>query len=93
VTVSLIDLTGSASGRWDAPTGPPSAGAATVDVLVDSPGGWVAEVAVPGRLGGRFRPVGTRAASHREGTAVRLTVPLRDGWAIVRLARRPPART
>jgi dextranase len=87
VAVSLIDLTGSASGRWDEPTGPSSAGAATVDVLVDSPGGWVAEVAVPGRLGGRFRPARTRPAGHREGTAVRLTVPLRDGWAIVRLAR------
>jgi dextranase len=91
VAVSLVDLTGSISGRWDSPTGPPSAGAATVDVLVDSPGGWVAEVAVPGRLGGRFGAVRTRAASHREGTAVRLTVPLGDGWAIVRLARRPGA--
>ena len=92
VAVSLIDLTGSAAGRWDEPTGPPSTGAATVDVLLDSPGGWAAEVAVPGRLGGRFRPVGTRPASHREGTAVRLTVPLRDGWAIVRLARRQQTR-
>jgi dextranase len=89
VAVSFIDLTGSAAGRWDEPAGPPSAGAATVDVLVDSPGDWAAEVAVPGRLGGRFGPVRTRPASHREGTAVRLTVPLRDGWAIVRLARRP----
>ena len=88
VAVSLIDLTGSACGRWDSPTGPPSAGAATMDVLVDSPGDWVAEVAVPGRLGGRFRPARTRPARHREGTALRLTVPLRGGWAIVRLARR-----
>jgi dextranase len=91
VAVSLVDLTGSTSGRWDSPTGPSSASAATVDVLVDSPGGWVAEVAVPGRLGGRFRPVGSRAASHREGTAVRFTVPLNHGWAIVRLTRRPGA--
>ena len=30
LAVSLVDLTGSTSGRWDSPTGPPSAGAASL---------------------------------------------------------------
>jgi hypothetical protein len=88
VAVSLIDLSGSPQGRWDEPTGPPSAGDVTVDVLVDRPGDWTADVAALGRSGGRFRPVATERVSHREGTALRFTVPLGDGWAVARLRRR-----
>jgi dextranase len=87
VAVSLIDLTGSAAGRWDEPSGQRSAGPASVDVLVDQPGGWTAEVAVLGAGGGRFQPVSTSPAGHREGRALRFTVPLGDGWAIARLRR------
>jgi dextranase len=87
IAVSLIDLTGSAAGRWDEPSGPGSAGEVTLDVLVDQPRGWTAEVAVLGSPGGRFQPVSTALAGHREGTALRFTVPLGDGWAIARLRR------
>ena len=48
VAVSLIDLTGSAAGRWNEPSARGSAGPATVDVLVDQPGHWTADVAVLG---------------------------------------------
>jgi dextranase len=89
VAVSLIDLTGSAAGRWNEPAGQGSAGPATVDVLVDQPGGWTAEIAVLGSSGGRFQPVSTAPVVHREGTALRFTVPLGDGWAIARLRRAP----
>jgi dextranase len=87
VAVSLIDLTGSAAGRWDEPSGRGSAGQATVDVLVDQPDGWTAEIATLGSSGGRFHPVGTTPTAHREGTALRFGVPLGDGWAIARLRR------
>jgi dextranase len=87
IAVSLIDLTGSASGRWDQPSGPGAADPAIVDVLVDQPRGWTAEIAVLGRSGGRFHSVSTSLAGHREGTALRFTVPLGDGWAIARLRR------
>ena len=88
VAVSLLDLSGSRQGRWDEPTGPPSAREVTVDVLVDRPGDWTADVAVLGRSGGRFAPVATGRAGHREGTALRFTAPLGDGWAVARLRRR-----
>lgn len=88
VVVSLIDLTGSLAGRWDQPTGPPSAGMATVDVLVDQPDRWAAEVAVLGQSGGRRQPAQAALVDHREGTALRLTVSLETGWAVVRVVRR-----
>ena len=88
VAVSLLDLSGSQQGRWDEPTGPSSAGEVTVDVLVDRAGDWTADVAVLGRSGGRFAPAAAGRVSHREGTALRFTVPLGDGWAVARLRRR-----
>jgi dextranase len=87
VAVSLLDLTGSRHGRWDEPTQRATAAQVTVDILVDQPDGWTAAVATLDRHGGRFHPVSTSLAGHREGIALRLLVPLGDGWAVVRLRR------
>jgi dextranase len=91
VAVSLLDLTGSSQGRWDEPTRPMTVGQVIIDILVDREDGWSADVATLGRCGGRFTPAATNRATHREGVALRLSVPLGDGWAVVRLLRRPPA--
>jgi dextranase len=87
IAVSLLDLTGSARGRWDEPASPPVGGLVTLEVVVDDPGGWRADVAAVGRAGGRFTPVHAETTGHREGVALRMEVPLDGGWAVVRLRR------
>lgn len=87
VAVSVLDLTGSARGRWDEPSGPPMIGSVTLDVLVDNAAGWRADVAAVGEAGGRFRPAPAEMTDHREGHALRVTVPMGDGWSVARFSR------
>jgi dextranase len=85
VVVSLMDLSGSANGSWSEGTGPGSCKAARVSVLIDEPQRWRADAAVLGRDGGRFAPIVTETASHREGRALSCEVPLVEGWSVLRL--------
>jgi dextranase len=88
VTVSVLDLTGSPVGSWQAPTRPGRCRRATVTVLLAEPGQWTAEAAVLGRGDDRFTPVAIEQRAHREGTAVEIDLPVADGWSVLRLSRR-----
>lgn len=87
VAVSLVDLTGSASGSWSAPTAAGSLSVAKVQLLVPRPDDWAAEAAVLGAGADRFAPLDARIVPHREGRAVEVDVPLVDGWSVLRLRR------
>jgi dextranase len=89
IAVSLIDLTGSADGSWAAATGPGRCTEAHISALVDEPEWWGADAAVLGDGRAGFCPLRTAVGSHREGRAVRCTVPIVAGWSMVRLERRP----
>ena len=87
VIVSLIDLTGSADGSWKNGTEQGRCPGATATVLVDSPERWVVEVAVLGLDDGRFAPFEYDVVTHREGRALFVSLPLVDGWSVLRLRR------
>jgi dextranase len=89
LAVSILDLSGSAAGRWDQPSGPPSVPSATVTALLPDPAAWTAEVAAVGRHDGRFHRAAISMAGHREGQALRIEVPLDGGWAVARFKKTP----
>ncbi|HTW98173.1 MAG TPA: glycoside hydrolase family 66 protein, partial [Acidimicrobiales bacterium] len=82
--VACLDLTGS-SGSWQEPTWRGTVRQARVELLVERPERCHAEVAALGSGGGRFAPVELVPASHREGRAVAISMPLGDGWAVARI--------
>jgi len=84
VTVGVIDLTGSANGRWSEATGPGRVSSVTVRVLLDHPERWNADAAVLGD-GDRFGPVPSRTIVHRQGRALEIELPLAGGWSVLRL--------
>jgi hypothetical protein len=90
VTVGILDLTGSAEGRWSEPTANPSVSSVTVRVLVDHPDSWCADRAVLGADGDRFVPLPVREVPHRQGRAFEVELPLVAGWSVLRLQRRGP---
>lgn len=83
--ISLIDLSGSASGSWTRRTKRSKRRDAKVRLLVANPERCRAEVAVLGRSGGRFRRVALAQTSHREGRAVEAVIPIAEGWSVLRL--------
>ena len=87
VAVSVLDLTGSAHGSWSEPTAPGRCRSARVRLLLPAPDTWHASVATLGRHGDRFVPATLTPASHREGRAVEVEVPVESGWSVLRLTR------
>jgi hypothetical protein len=87
VAVSVLDLTGSAHGSWAEPTAPGRCRSARVRLLLPAPDTWHASVATLGRHGDRFVPATLTPASHREGRAVEVEVPVESGWSVLRLTR------
>jgi len=85
VVVSVLDLSGSEDGSWASLTSAGTCSQAEVQILVDSPDKWVGEVAVLGRDEGRFTSLPLSATSLREGSGVACTVPLVEGWSVLRL--------
>lgn len=85
IVVSLLDLSGSAAGSWSQGTAAGRCTHAEVRALVPSPERWQAHAAVLGRGGGRFEPLDTELGEHREGRALCCTVPIVDGWSVLRL--------
>jgi dextranase len=84
VVVSLIDLSGATEGSWRHTSRAGSCQEATVTVLVERPEIWRASAAAVGVGEGRFAPIEVRDIAHREGRALECSVPLGDGWSVVR---------
>lgn len=85
ITVGVLDLTGSESGRWSDPTGPSGVDRVTVRVHVGDPERWRVEVATLGVARSEFLPVAAREVSHRWGRGLEFELPLNGGWAVARL--------
>jgi dextranase len=84
VVVSLLDLTGSRDGSWRSGTAHGAVHEVVVSVLVDVPERWRVQAAVLGQEDGRFAPFESTHVEHREGRALSCTVPIHDGWSVVR---------
>jgi dextranase len=87
IAVSVLDLSGSENGSWSEPARRGRCSSVSAQVLLDAPQHWRADVAVLGRNGGRFVPVGFSVVSHREGLAAQVEVPVKAGWSVLRLLR------
>lgn len=84
VVVGVIDLSGAPEGSWRHTSSAGNCREAVITVLVDSPEMWSAEAAVLGADGDRFIAVEAHEVVHREGRALTCTVPVVDGWSVVR---------
>lgn len=87
IAVGVLDLTGSANGRWTEPTSRGAVSSVTAKILVDHPGDWHVEVAVLGSHDDRFTPMASIEVDHRQGRALQVELPLVDGWSVLRLRR------
>ena len=85
VAVGVVDLTGSASGRWSDPTEMGKSAGVVVRVLVDDPSKWRVEAAVLGASDERFLSIPAREVAHRQGRALEVELPLVGGWSVLRL--------
>lgn len=88
IAVAIVDLSGSANGRWSEPTSPGRCRAVVGRLLLDRPELWSAEVAVLGQDGDHFVPVPLKVVDHREGLAAQVEVPVVAGWSVLRMRRR-----
>ncbi|MCU1489115.1 MAG: hypothetical protein JWM85_520 [Acidimicrobiaceae bacterium] len=88
VSVGVLDLTGSAAGRWSEPTSAGRVRQVTVRVLVGQPQGWTAAAAVLGADDEHFVERPTSEVPHRWGRALEVQVPVVDGWSVLRLLRK-----
>jgi dextranase len=89
VAISVVDLSGSARGLWSEPTEPGRCSSVRVRLLLDDPERWQAAAAVLGRSDGRFTSLPFAVVDHREGLAAQLELPIKAGWSVVRMTRRP----
>jgi dextranase len=87
ISVSVVDLTGSESAKWSDPTSRGRVEVVTVDVLVNVNDRWQVDAAILGAHGGRFASVEAEEISHRQGPALRVRLPLVEGWSVLRLKR------
>lgn len=87
IGVSVVDLTGSESAQWSAPTSRGRVEFVTVDVLVDVALVWHVDAAILGTKGGRFSAMEAEEVPHRQGRALRVRLPLVEGWSVLRLRR------
>jgi dextranase len=87
ISVSVVDLTGSEGAKWSDPTGRGRIDVVTVEVLIDNPTHWHVDAAVLGTHGGRFAEIDSHDVVHRQGRALRVQLPLVDGWSVLRLKR------
>ncbi|HWD95632.1 MAG TPA: glycoside hydrolase family 66 protein [Acidimicrobiales bacterium] len=90
ISVSVIDLTGSENATWSEVTLAGTLSKVTVRVLLDDPESWRADAAVLGADAGRFAPIVSSVASHRQGRAIEVDLPLIEGWSVLRLRRETP---
>ena len=88
IAVSVLDLTGSPAGSWQAPTGPGQLPAGHGDGPAGGAGRWTAAAAVIGRDGDRFAPVADAAAPRPERASQSRSSFRAGGWSVLRLTRR-----
>jgi dextranase len=88
IVVSLLDLSGSDQGSWTSATEKGICTGADVEVLLASPDAWCIQVAVLGRDDGRFETAVFSEATMREGHGIRISVPIDEGWSVLRLTRK-----
>jgi dextranase len=88
ISVSVVDLTGSNDALWSEPTRRGRIDSAVVDVLVDDRDRWQIDAAILGANGDRFTELGSHDVAHRQGRALRVQLPLVDGWSVLRISRR-----
>jgi dextranase len=84
VVIGVIDLSGSAEGSWRHTSAAGNCREVTVTVLVDAPEKWRAQASVLGTNDDRFAPLDVHEVPHREGRALSCSLPLVDGWSVVR---------
>ena len=87
VTVGVVDLTGSANGMWSEPTTRGTVSSISIRVLVDHPNAWTPYAAVLGAKDEHFVEIESVIAPHRQGRALEVTLPLVEGWSVLRLNR------
>ena len=87
VTVGVVDLTGSANGKWSEPTTRGAVTSVTVRILVDHPNAWTPCAAVLGARDERFAAIESAIVPHRQGRALEVKLPLIQGWSVLRLSR------
>jgi dextranase len=87
VTVGVVDLTGSVHGKWSEPTARGTVSSVTIRVLVDHPNAWTPFAAVLGAKDEHFAEIESVIVPHRQGRALEVTLPLIDGWSVLRLNR------
>jgi dextranase len=84
VVISVIDLSGATEGSWRHASQAGRCRNAVITVLVDTPERWSVQAAVLGANDDRFAPLDAHEVAHREGRALSCSVPLVDGWSVVR---------
>lgn len=87
VTVGVVDLTGSVNGKWSEPTAHGIVSSVTIRVLVDHPSVWTPYAAVLGAKDEHFAVIESVIVPHRQGRALEVTLPLVEGWSVLRLSR------
>jgi dextranase len=87
VTVGVVDLTGSVNGKWSEPTAQGTVSEVTIRVLVDHPNAWTPYAAVLGAVDEHFAVIDSVIVPHRQGRALEVTLPLVEGWSVLRLSR------
>ena len=87
VSVGVLDLTGSARGRWDEPTSPGRLRSVTVRILTGRPEQWSAAAAVLGAEDEHFVGRPSKVVPHRWGRAIEVELPVVEGWSVLRLSR------
>jgi hypothetical protein len=85
VTVGVLDLTGSARGRWSDPTEKGVVSSVKVRVLLDHPDNGHAEAAIFGGATDRLTPIAATKVPHRQGHALEIDLPVEDGWSVLRI--------
>jgi len=87
VTVGVVDLTGSANGKWSESTTRGTVTSVTIRVLVDHPNAWTPVAAVLGARDEHFGAIESVIVPHRQGRALEVTLPIIEGWSVLRLSR------
>ena len=60
----------------------------TIRILVDHPNAWTPYAAVLGARDEHFAAIESVIVPHRQGRALEVTLPVIEGWSVLRLSRK-----